>query len=147
MPIVRQVALDNVPLIFSEGPMFIFLQWKLIIIIQIEWLILLIEDYGILYKPPKGYMINVLENQWLSVTYEKGLSCKRRLAGEIGGLSCKRRLAGKWAKLTHSKCWIPRRTQQLPVFKSQIYHLQSGWSNAVLYIYISNVYRWCVSNS
>ena len=30
-----------------------FLQWKLIIIIQIKWLILLIEDYGILYKPPK----------------------------------------------------------------------------------------------
>ena len=35
-------------------------------------------------SPQSGqfYMINVLENQWLSVTYEKGLSCKRRLAGE-----------------------------------------------------------------
>ena len=61
VPIVRQVALDNVPLRngpssqkFSEDPMFIFfLQWKFIIIIPIKWLILLIEDYGILYKPPK----------------------------------------------------------------------------------------------
>ena len=61
MPIVRQVALDNVPLRngpssqkFSEEPMFIFfLQWELIIIIQIKWLILLLLDHGILYKPPK----------------------------------------------------------------------------------------------
>ena len=61
VPIVRQVALDNVPLRngpssqkFSEEPMFIFfLQWELIIIIQIKWLILLLLDYGILYKPPK----------------------------------------------------------------------------------------------
>ena len=40
-------------------------------------------------SPQSGqfYMINVLENQWLSVTYrgyEKGLSCKRRLVGENG---------------------------------------------------------------
>ena len=36
-------------------------------------------------SPQSGqfYMINVLENQWLSVTYEKGLSCKRRLAGKM----------------------------------------------------------------
>ena len=61
VPIVRQVALDNVPLRngqssqkFSEEPMFIFfLQWELIIIIQIKWLILLLLDHGILYKPPK----------------------------------------------------------------------------------------------
>ena len=44
VPIVRQLALDNVPLRngpssqkFSEGPMFIFfLQWELIIIIPIK---------------------------------------------------------------------------------------------------------------
>ena len=61
VPIVRQVALDNVPLRngpssqkFSEEPMFIFfLQWELIIIIQIKWLLLLLLDHGILYKPPK----------------------------------------------------------------------------------------------
>ena len=55
MPIVRQVALDNVPLRngLVKDLCSYFLQWKLIIIIQIEWLILLIEDYGILYKPPK----------------------------------------------------------------------------------------------
>ena len=61
VPIVRQVALDNVPLRngpssqkFSEEPMFIFfLQWELIIIIQRKWLILLLLDHVILYKPPK----------------------------------------------------------------------------------------------
>ena len=66
MPIVRQVALDNVPLRngqssqkFSEEPMFIFfLQWELIIIIQIKWLILLLLDHGILYKPPKWPVLN-----------------------------------------------------------------------------------------
>ena len=62
VPVVRQVALDDMPLRnapsspnFGEEPMFIFfLQWNMIIIIPIKWLIVVIEVYGILYKPPKS---------------------------------------------------------------------------------------------
>ena len=59
VPIVRQVALDNVPLRngpssqkFSEGPMFIYYTVKIDHNYSNK-MILLIEDYGILYKPPK----------------------------------------------------------------------------------------------
>ena len=60
MPIVRQVVHDNMPLRngpsfpkFSEGPMFIFFTVKIDHNYPNKMIDLLIEDYEILFKPPK----------------------------------------------------------------------------------------------
>ena len=61
VPIVRQVALDNVPLRngpssqkFSEETMFIFFSMvKMIESIPIKYLLVVVEDLGILYKALK----------------------------------------------------------------------------------------------